>query len=397
MRELEFARRIAAAAGENARAIRSRGITAETKPDASPVTIADKDNERLIREAVEREFPDDGILGEEGSSKPGTSGRRWIIDPIDGTRDFVRGNRFWCVLVALEEADEPVVGVAHFPMLDETYWAARGGGAFLNGERLQVSRVAKIEDAAFLPAGLHQAAARPHLRRVEDLTQRSWAVRSYGGALDACMVAAGKAEIWFEPKVEPWDLAALKLIIEEAGGVFFALDGSRRIDRGTAVGCAPGVADEVRKALGIGTPAGELSGFPIAIEIPVIWGDEDSFAHVNNVTYLRWCEAVRAEYLHAIGFMPEGEPTGIGPIIASITCHYRKPLNYPDTVTVAARVVAIGNSSFRIEQRIVSRATGEIAAEAEAVLVALDYSAGKTVPVPAAVREAIARLERRSF
>src|SRR5215471_18892704 len=111
-RELEFARRIAAAAGDNARRIRETGITAETKPDHSPVTIADRDNERLIREAIEREFPDDGILGEEGSSKPGTSGRRWIIDPIDGTRDFVRGNRFWCVLVALEQDGESLVGVA---------------------------------------------------------------------------------------------------------------------------------------------------------------------------------------------------------------------------------------------------------------------------------------------
>src|SRR4051794_27404074 len=107
--ELEFACRIAHEAGRNARRIRSRGITAETKADASPVTVADRDNERLIREAIEQEFPADAILGEEGSSRAGTSGRRWIIDPIDGTRDFVRGNRFWCVLVALEESGESVV------------------------------------------------------------------------------------------------------------------------------------------------------------------------------------------------------------------------------------------------------------------------------------------------
>src|SRR5690349_2674709 len=144
-RELEFVRRIATMAGENAKLIRAGGIAAETKADASPVTIADRENERLIREAIEREFPADGILGEEGSSKPGTSGRRWIVDPIDGTRDFVRGNRFWCVLLALEEAGESLVGVAHFPMLGETYWASRGAGAFANGERLRVSEVASIE------------------------------------------------------------------------------------------------------------------------------------------------------------------------------------------------------------------------------------------------------------
>jgi histidinol phosphatase-like enzyme (inositol monophosphatase family) len=249
--ELDFARRLAAAAGENARAIRARGIVAETKADASPVTVADRDNERIIREAIEREFPDDGILGEEGSSKAGSSGRRWIVDPIDGTRDFVRGNRFWCVLIALEEADESLVGVAHFPMLGETYWATRGGGAYGNEERLRASTVMSIADCCFSPNGLNLTAARPHLPRVIDLMQRSWSVRSHGGALDACMVANGQVDIWFEPKVEPWDLAALKLIIEEAGGVFFAMDGSRRIDRGTSIACAPGIAGEVRRAFEI--------------------------------------------------------------------------------------------------------------------------------------------------
>ena len=250
-RELEFARRLAAAAGENAKHIRARGVTAETKADQSPVTIADRENERLIRVAIEREFPGDGILGEEGASKSSSSGRRWIVDPIDGTRDFVRGNRFWCVLIAIEEADESLAGVAHFPMLDETYWATRGSGSYLNEERLQASAIDSIGDCVFSASGLHLSQARPHLPRMTDLMQRSWAVRSHGGGLDACLVAAGKVDIWFEPKVEVWDLAALRLIVEEAGGLFFALDGSRRIDRGTAIGCAPGVATQVREAFGI--------------------------------------------------------------------------------------------------------------------------------------------------
>src|SRR5215813_14179388 len=148
-RELEFARRLAVEAGDNAKRIRELGVCPETKADASPVTIADRENERLVREAIEREFPDDGILGEEGSSKSGSSQRRWIVDPIDGTRDFVRGNRFWCVLIALEDADEPVVGVAHFPMLGETYWAVRGGGSYLNHEPLRVSAVESISDCVF--------------------------------------------------------------------------------------------------------------------------------------------------------------------------------------------------------------------------------------------------------
>jgi histidinol phosphatase-like enzyme (inositol monophosphatase family) len=250
-RELEFACRLAKAAGENARLIRASGISAETKPDMSPVTIADKENELMVRGAIEREFPEDSILGEEGSSRSGSSRRRWIIDPIDGTRDFVRGNRFWCVLIALEEQGEPLVGVAHFPLLDETYWAVRGGGAYLNRERLRVSSIGSISNCVFSPNGLHLVEAAPYLPCVMELMQRSWAVRSYGGPLDACMLAAGMAEIWFEPKVEVWDLAPLKLIIEEAGGAFFALDGSRRIDRGTALACAPGVSRVAREAFGV--------------------------------------------------------------------------------------------------------------------------------------------------
>jgi histidinol-phosphatase len=253
-RELEFARAIAIAAGANARRIWQAGITAETKADDSPVTAADKDNERLIREAVEREFPDDGILGEEGSSKPGTSGRRWIVDPIDGTRDFVLGNRFWCVLIGLEAGDESLAGVAHFPMIEETYWAAQGEGAYLNSARLRASARTRMSACAFHPSGLQLPEARPYLATVVEVMQRSWSVRAYGGALDACMVAAGQVDIWFEPKVAPWDLVALRLIIEEAGGVFFALDGSRSIYRGSAFGCAPGLAGAVRKVFGIPLP-----------------------------------------------------------------------------------------------------------------------------------------------
>jgi histidinol-phosphatase len=258
-REIEFARRIAIVAGDNARRIRAHGVTAETKSDDSPVTIADRENERLIREAIEQEFPSDGILGEEGARKDGSSGRRWIIDPIDGTRDFLRGNRFWCVLLALEEGGESLVGVAHFPMLDETYWAVRGGGSYRNQERLHVSTAMKISECGFNPNGLSLPAARPYLPRISELMQQAWAVRAYGGALDACMLAAGKLEIWFEPKVAPWDLAAPRIIIEEAGGVFFALsDGSRNIYRGNALGCVPGVADQMRRAFGLpgdGPPA----------------------------------------------------------------------------------------------------------------------------------------------
>ena len=251
VREIDFARRMAIAAGENAIRIRAKGVATETKHDASPVTIADKDNERLIREGIEREFPDDGYLGEEGATKLGMSGRRWIIDPIDGTRDYVRGNRFWCVLIALEEGDDTLVGVAHFPRLNELYWAVKGEGAYLDGERLRASPVTRFEESSFSPNGLQLKEARPHLTQVLTIAQQCWSYRSYGGALDACLLAAGKTDIWFEPKVAPWDLAALRLILEESGADFFALNGSRSIYEGNALACAPGIAEKVREAFGV--------------------------------------------------------------------------------------------------------------------------------------------------
>jgi len=140
-----------------------------------------------------------------------------------------------------------------------------------------------------------------------------------------------------------------------------------------------------------------LAGFPVLTEITVLWGDEDAFAHVNNVAYLRWCETARVDYLRHIGLFPRLPPQGLGPIIASLTCHYRLPLSYPDTVTVGTRVTAIGNSSFRMEHRIVSRALDEVAAEADSTMVTVDYASGKPVRVPDAVRETISELEGRTF
>lgn len=129
------------------------------------------------------------------------------------------------------------------------------------------------------------------------------------------------------------------------------------------------------------------------VEVPVLWSDEDAFAHVNNVAYLRWCEQGRVAYLDRIGLMPSRPPKGIGPIVASVTCNYRAQMTYPDTVVVGTRVSKIGNSSFKFEQRLVSRATGAVAAEAEATIVTIDYATGVSVRVPDAVREAIGQAE----
>jgi acyl-CoA thioester hydrolase len=136
-----------------------------------------------------------------------------------------------------------------------------------------------------------------------------------------------------------------------------------------------------------------LDDFPVVITVPLLWGDQDAFGHVNNTVYLRWCETVRVEYFARIGLWPPLPPAGVGPILAGISCDYRIPLTYPDTVRVGARVTRIGVSSFRMEHRIVSETLDAVAAEANSTIVVFDYGARKSTPMPDAVREAIGRLE----
>jgi acyl-CoA thioester hydrolase len=138
-----------------------------------------------------------------------------------------------------------------------------------------------------------------------------------------------------------------------------------------------------------------LAGFPIVATIPVLWGDEDAFGHVNNVMYLRWCETARMDYLVKVGLLPHLPPRGVAPILAGIKCDYRLALNYPDTVDVGARITRIGNSSMRMEHRVVSRMLGMVAAEVDSTLVLLDYASNRPVTVPPEVRKTIGELEGR--
>jgi acyl-CoA thioester hydrolase len=139
-----------------------------------------------------------------------------------------------------------------------------------------------------------------------------------------------------------------------------------------------------------------LSDFPLVIDLPLQWGDQDAFGHVNNTMYLRWCETARVQYLMRIGLWMIS-PEGIGPILASIACDYRRPLTYPDTVHVGARVTKIGNSSFRMEHQVVSETLGVVAADVHSTIVVLDYNRQKSIPLPETVRAEIERLEGRKF
>ena len=204
------------------------------KPDATPVTQADREAERAIVEILGRAFPDHGVLGEEFGGH-GSTEVRWIIDPIDGTKNFVRGIPVWATLIGLEERGEITVGVIHNPVTGELYTARRGGGAFLNGERIRVSAIAELGGATLVHAGLglfREAGRWESFVRLVDATERQ---RGFGDYSGYGLVAEGKAELYLEVDLKPWDLAPCKILVEEAGGRFSDLEGRPTIYSGTAL------------------------------------------------------------------------------------------------------------------------------------------------------------------
>jgi len=144
-------------------------------------------------------------------------------------------------------------------------------------------------------------------------------------------------------------------------------------------------------------PHESLAGYPVIMTIPLLWGDQDAFGHINNLAYLRWCETARVVYMERAGLWLELPPKGIGPILASIRCDYRRPLNYPDTVDIGTRVTRIGRSSMTMEHCVVSHNLQAVAADVTSTLVIIDYSRNVSVPVPEESRKLIAALEARSF
>jgi len=249
-REIEVCRGVALRAGDLALRHAARGVHQEDKSDDSPVTIADRECEELIVSELRAAFPGDGFLGEEGADQGGTSGRRWIVDPIDGTRDFVRGLSTWSNLIGLEADGEVVLGTCNLAAQGELYWAVRGEGAFVNGKRLSVSSIDRRDRAIACLTAFDNIAASPFADRILDHLAGYWAVRSMGGCQDAILVASGRAEAWFEISAKAWDLAPLQVIAEEAGARFFNFDGGRSIYGGNAVICAPFLEDELRAFVG---------------------------------------------------------------------------------------------------------------------------------------------------
>ena len=210
---------------------RRRGLVVETKPDMTPVTEADRGVERAMRDVLAERRPGDRIVGEEFGDTDGHADRRWIIDPIDGTKNFVRGVPVWATLVALEGQ----VGVVSAPALGRRWWAATGLGAFADGEPIRVSKVEQLADAQVSYGGMEGWEARGGPERLMRLTERCWRDRGFGDFWSHMLVAEGACEIGLDPIVSIWDLAALQVIVEEAGGTFTDFKGEPRADGGSAI------------------------------------------------------------------------------------------------------------------------------------------------------------------
>ncbi|MDQ6649378.1 MAG: histidinol phosphatase [Actinomycetota bacterium] len=229
---------------------RALDLSVETKPDLTPVSDADRAVEQAVRSTIGSSRPADLVLGEEYGGDPGAAGRQWVVDPIDGTKNFVRGVPVWATLLALRVDGEVVLGVVSAPSLGRRWWATRGAGAHSGGSlaaarRCRVSGVAALEDAALSYASLSGWEAAGRLGGLLELTRRTYRTRAFGDFWSHVLVAEGAVDVSAEPEVSLWDVAPLQVIVEEAGGRFSDLDGAARPDRGSIV-CTNGLLhDEV--------------------------------------------------------------------------------------------------------------------------------------------------------
>jgi histidinol-phosphatase len=246
---LQAVQECAELAGAVALAHYRTGIAVELKSDGSPVTIADRDAEQTVRKWIRTRFPHDGILGEEFGEQPGTSGRHWVIDPIDGTKSFVRGVPLWGSLAAVVEGEEVLAGAACFPATGETISAAAGCGAWYNGARTRVSGVSELRAATVLVTDDRGFTAPASREKWETLSRAAGISRTWGDAFGYLMVATGRAEVMVDAVANAWDVACFLPIVEEAGGVFTDLKGSVTAFGGHSMATNAALAAETRRIL----------------------------------------------------------------------------------------------------------------------------------------------------
>lgn len=246
---LQAAAELANLTGAAALAHYRTGLVVERKADNSPVTRADREAEQLARAWLARYFPHDAILGEEFGQAAGTSGRTWLLDPVDGTRTFVRGVPLWGSLVAVVEGDAVLAGAAAFPAVGEQLAAAPGEGCWHNEARCRVSEVARLAEATVLSTDEHGFAL-PSLREGWDrLSRTAREVRTWGDCYGYLLVATGRAEVMVDPRLHPWDISCFVPIIAEAGGVISDLEGKLAWNLSSAIATNFTLAAEARRLL----------------------------------------------------------------------------------------------------------------------------------------------------
>ena len=217
---------------------RAADLVVSSKPDLSPVSDADQAVEQLIRQRLATDRPADAFCGEE-SGTAGSGPRAWVLDPIDGTKNFVRGVPVWATLLALLVDDEPVLGVVSAPALGQRWWAARGQGAFCSSfgqppRRLRVSQVSQLADASLSYASLSGWAEQGRQQALLELISQVWRSRAYGDFWSYMLLAEGAVDLAAEPELSLWDMAALAPIVTEAGGRFTGLNGVDGVQQGNA-------------------------------------------------------------------------------------------------------------------------------------------------------------------
>lgn len=238
---LEFAIAAAREAGQlTLRYFRTPELAVDIKDDRSPVTEADRQAEQLLRRRIAEAFPDDGILGEEFGETPGSSGMRWILDPIDGTKSFVHGVPLYGTMVAVEHEGRSAVGVVALPALDELAYAARGHGAWLQRgqaepERAAVSSVARLGESLVSTSAIEGPREDGPAAGLLRLIRQARLARTWGDCYGYVLVATGRAEVMVDPAMKLWDTAAVQPIVEEAGGVFTDWQGTATMYGGQAV------------------------------------------------------------------------------------------------------------------------------------------------------------------
>jgi histidinol-phosphatase len=224
-------------------------LVVETKPDLTPVTEADRAVEQALRKRIGEERPGHGVVGEEfGADQPAAT--RWILDPIDGTKNYLRGIPVWATLIALEREGRVELGVASAPALHRRWWAARGEGAYVNGRRIRVSQVAELSDAVLSYASLTSWEEHGLGEQFLALARGCWRTRGFGDFWSHMLVAEGVVDVAVEPEVSLWDLAAPQVIVEEAGGRFTDLGGTPTPAGGSSVSTNGLLHDRVLATLG---------------------------------------------------------------------------------------------------------------------------------------------------